>query len=91
MNSLIFKLILQFLLNKPYFLQIKNYSKRVKGAMESSSSDENQSGVETIIPTTEQKTASPLPSKRVKQALEFWSSEGDYYYLQIASYVVSVG
>ena len=59
--------------------------------MESSSSDENQSDVETITPTTEQRTASPLPRKRVKQALEFWSSGGDYYYLQIASYVVLVG
>jgi len=51
-------------------------------------SDKNQSDEETIPSTTAQRTASPLPRKRVKQALEFRGSGGDYYYLQIASLVV---
>ena len=42
-------------------------------------SDENQSDEETITPTTEQRTVSPHPSKRVKQAQELWNFEGDYF------------
>ena len=76
-----------------FFFKINSFLTQICTIVQDSDNEEllDLELLETIPSTTEQRTASPLPSKRVKQALEFWSSGGDYYYLQIASYVVSVG